>query len=138
MWSVWLVFCDCGFHSVCPLMGKDKRLVEASWWERLTSREDFDFGKDWRQEGKGTTEDEMIGWHHQPDGHEFEQALGVDDKQGSLACCSPWSHRGGPSEWLNWTELRGIMLFSWINIFMTHPFFFYRSIVSQIAIKNSI
>ena len=35
MWSVWLVFCDCGFHSVCPLMNKDKRLVEASWWERL-------------------------------------------------------------------------------------------------------
>ena len=36
MWSVWLVFCDCGFHSVCPLMEKDKRLMEASWWERLT------------------------------------------------------------------------------------------------------
>ena len=36
MWSVWLVFCDCGFQSVCPLMEKDKRLMEASWWERLT------------------------------------------------------------------------------------------------------
>ena len=36
MWSVWLVFCDCGFHSVCPLMDEDKRLVEASWWEELT------------------------------------------------------------------------------------------------------
>ena len=36
MWSVWLVFCDCGFHSVCPLMDKDKRLIKASWWERLT------------------------------------------------------------------------------------------------------
>ena len=36
MWSVWLVFCDCGFHSVCPLLDKDKRLMEASWWERLT------------------------------------------------------------------------------------------------------
>ena len=36
MWSVWLVFCDCGFHSVCPLMVKDKRLMEASWWKRLT------------------------------------------------------------------------------------------------------
>ena len=35
MWSVWLVFCDCGFHSVCPLMDKDKRLIEASWWKRL-------------------------------------------------------------------------------------------------------
>ena len=36
MWPVWLVFCDCGFHSACPLMYKDKRLMEASWWERLT------------------------------------------------------------------------------------------------------
>ena len=39
MWSVWIVFCDCGFHSVCPLMEKDKRLMEASWWERLTEGE---------------------------------------------------------------------------------------------------
>ena len=39
MWSVWLVFCDCGFHSVFPLMDKDKRLMEASWWERLTMGE---------------------------------------------------------------------------------------------------
>ena len=40
---------------------------------------------------KGTTEDETAGWHHQLDGHEFEQAPGVDDEQGSLECCSPWS-----------------------------------------------
>ena len=39
------------------------------------------------------TEDEMIGWHHQLNGHEFEQALGVGDGQGSLACCSPWGHK---------------------------------------------
>ena len=39
MWSDWLVFCDCGFHSVCPLMEKDKRLMEASWWERLAEGE---------------------------------------------------------------------------------------------------
>ena len=39
------------------------------------------------------TEDEMVGWHHQPNGHEFEYALGVGDGQGSLACCSPWSHK---------------------------------------------
>ena len=42
------------------------------------------------QEEKGTTEDEMVGWHHQRNGHEFESALGVVDGQGSLACCSPW------------------------------------------------
>ena len=48
-----------------------------------------DAEKDWRQE-KGTTEDEMVGWHHQRDGHEFEQAPGVGDGQGNLQCFSPW------------------------------------------------
>ena len=47
----------------------------------------------WLQEEKGKTEDEMVGWHHQLDGHEFEQALGVGDEQGSLACCSPWGRK---------------------------------------------
>ena len=51
-----------------------------------------DAGKDWRQE-KGTTEDEIVEWHHRLDGHEFEQAPGVGDEQGSLACCSPWCRR---------------------------------------------
>ena len=50
---------------------------------------DPDAGKDWRWEKKGTTEDEMVGWHHQLDGHDFEQAPGVSDGQGSLACCIP-------------------------------------------------
>ena len=51
---------------------------------------DLDAGKDWRQEEKGTTEDEMVGWHHRLNGCEFEQHLGDDEEQGSLACCSPW------------------------------------------------
>ena len=55
---------------------------------------DPDAGQDWRQE-KGTTEDEIVGWHHWLDGHEFEQAPGVGNGQGSLACCSPWGHRVG-------------------------------------------
>ena len=51
-------------------------------------------GKDWGQEEKGTTEDEMVGWHHRLDGHESEQAPGVGgDGQGSLVCCSPWSRK---------------------------------------------
>ena len=54
---------------------------------------DPDAGKDWRQEEKGMTEDEMVGWHHQLDGHEFEQAPGVGDGHGSLVCCSPWGHK---------------------------------------------
>ena len=52
-------------------------------------RKDPDAGKDWKQEKKGTTEDEMIGWHHWLSGHEFAQALGDGEGQGSLACCSP-------------------------------------------------
>ena len=54
---------------------------------------DPDAGKDWRQEEKGTTEDEVVGWHHCLDGHEFEQALRVGDGEGSLACCSPWGRK---------------------------------------------
>ena len=49
-----------------------------------------DAGKDWSQEEKGMTEDEMVGWHHQLNWHEFKQALRVGHGQGSLACCSPW------------------------------------------------
>ena len=60
-------------------------------------------GKNWRQEGKGTTEDEMTGWHHQLDGHEFEKTPGVGDGLGSLACCSPWGCKeSDTTEWLNW------------------------------------
>ena len=51
---------------------------------------DTDAGKDWRPEEKEVTEDEMVGWHHLLHGHEFAQALGVCDEQGSLLCCSPW------------------------------------------------
>ena len=62
-----------------------------------------DAGKEWRQEEKGTTEDEMVGWHHRLDGYEFEQAPGVGDGQGSLACCSPWGHKeSDTNERLNW------------------------------------
>ena len=56
-------------------------------------REDPDAGKDWRQKEKGMTEDEMVGWYHQLNGHEFEQALGDGDGQGSLVCCGPWGHK---------------------------------------------
>ena len=61
---------------------------------------DPDAGKDWRWEKKGMTEDEMVGWHHRLDGHKFEQAPGVGDGQGSLACCS--RKELDTTEWLNW------------------------------------
>ena len=64
-----------------------------------------DAGKDWMQEEKGTTEDEMVGWHHWLIGHEFEQAPGVGDRQGSLVCCSSWGCKeSNTSERLNWIE----------------------------------
>ena len=50
-------------------------------------------GKDWRQEGKGMTEDEMVGWHHRLNGHESEQTQGDGEGQGSLTYCSPWGRR---------------------------------------------
>ena len=66
---------------------------------------DPDAGKDWRQEEKGKTEDEIVGWHHWLNGHEFEQALEVGDGQGSLACCCPWGCKmWGMTEWLKWTD----------------------------------
>ena len=68
---------------------------------------DPDAGKDWRQEEKGTTEDEMVGFHHRLTGREFEQALGDSEGQGRLACCSPWSHKeSDTTEWLNSSKLK--------------------------------
>ena len=64
---------------------------------------DPDAGKDWRPEEKGMTEDEMVGWHHQLNWHEFEQAPRVGDGQGSLVCMG--LQRVRHTEWLNWTEL---------------------------------
>ena len=67
-------------------------------------QKDPDAGKDWKREEKGMTEDEMVGWHHRLNGHEFEQAPGVGDGQGSLMCCSPWNRRVA-HDWvteLNW------------------------------------
>ena len=69
---------------------------------RWLTGKDPDAGKDWRRGEKGTTEDEMVGWHHRLDGHEFKQALGVGDGQGRLACYSPWGHK--ESDMTDWTK----------------------------------
>ena len=71
---------------------------------------DPDAGKDWGREEKGTTEDEMVGWHHWLDGNESEQAPGVGDGQGNLACCSPWGCKElDTTERLKWTEMRNCL-----------------------------
>ena len=67
---------------------------------------DSDAGRDWGQEEKEITEDEMAGWHHWLDGHEFKWTLGVGDGQGGLVCCSSWGHQElDMTERLNWNEL---------------------------------
>ena len=70
---------------------------------------DFDAGKDWGQEEKETTEDEMVGWHHRFNGHGFGWTLGVGDGLGGLVCCCSWVSRSLGHDWvteLHWTELR--------------------------------
>ena len=85
---------------------------------------DPDAGKDWRYDAKGMSEDEMVGWHHQLDGHELEQAPGVAYGQESLACCSPWVSQRVGHDWateLNWTN----------PIYFFFSFFFFFFICSE-------
>ena len=71
-------------------------------------------GRDWGQEEKGITEDELAGWHHWLDGHGFGWTLGVGDGQGGLACCYLWGGKESDmTERLDWTELNWYILFHW-------------------------
>ena len=83
------------------------------------TEKDLDAWKDWRQEEKGTTEDEMLGWHHRLNGHEFGLTPGVCDEQGGLACCSSWGCKeSGTNEWLNWwPELNWWVWMPWYAFF---------------------
>ena len=80
---------------------------------------DPDAGRDWGQEEKGTTEDEMAGWHHRLDAHEFGWTPVVGDGQGGLACCDSWGRKeSDTTEWLNWTDS---ILFYYIYRITTNP-----------------
>ena len=86
-------------------IGRADTEAEAPIWppdaKKWLIGKDPDAGKEWRQEEKGMTKGEMVGWHHRLDGHEFEQAPGVGDGRGRLACCSPWGHKElDTTEWL--------------------------------------
>ena len=73
---------------------------------RVDSLEKTDARRDWGQEEKGMTADEMAGWHHRLDGHEVEWTPGVGNGQGGLVCCHSWGRKeSDTTEWLNWTEL---------------------------------
>ena len=86
---------------------------------------DPDAGKDWRQEEKGMTEDEMVGWHHWLKRHEFEWAPGVGKGQGRLVCCSPWGCKDlDMTEQLNWTDSL-LFFFLYVNFFSNLLFSFF-------------
>ena len=78
---------------------------------RVDLLEKTDAGRDWGQEEKGMTEDEMAGWHHWLDGHESERTPGVGDGQGSLACCSSWGRKESDmTDRLIWSDLNALLL----------------------------
>ena len=80
-----------------------------------------DIGKDWRQEEKGMTEDEMVGWHRRLNGHEFEKTPGVGNRQGGLTCCSPWGCEvSDMTERLNWTDFDKIV--KWLSLEFIKPY----------------
>ena len=95
----WILFGRTDTEAEAPILWAP----DAKSW--LTGK-DLDARKDWRQEEKGMTEDEMVGWHHWLNRHQFEQNPGVGDGQGSLVWCSPWGCRVGHDSVteLNWTE----------------------------------
>ena len=93
-------------YSLEGLMLKMKLQHSGHLMQRTDALEDSDAEKDWRQEGKGRTEDEMVGWHHQLNRHGFEQAPGIGDGQGSLACYSPQAYKDSDTtEWLKWNTI---------------------------------
>ena len=78
---------------------------------------DSDAGKDWGQEEKGTTQDEMVGWRHKLNTHEFEQAPGDGEGQGRLVCCSPWCRKElDTNEWLNSNKCLFMCVCIYLNI----------------------
>ena len=107
-----------------------------SW---LTGK-DSDAGKDWGQEEKGTTEDEMVGWHHWLDGRESEWTQGVGDGQGGLVCCDSWGRNvSDTTEQLNWTELNWEIEIYYALIFpQISPRFLFKSWKPSLEIRQKL
>ena len=98
-------------YSLEGLMLKLKLQYFGHLMQRTDSLEKTHPGKDWKQEEKGTMEDEIVGWHHRLDRHEFEQAPGVCDEQGSLVCSGPWNcmvarSQTQLSDWTDWMNFK--------------------------------
>ena len=91
----------------------------ATWCEELTHLRRPWCWERLRAGGEGTTEDEVVGWHHRLDGHRFGWTLGVGDGQGGLVCCSSWGRKElDTTEWLNWTELTNKIIWNHEYIFL--------------------
>ena len=104
---------------------------------------DSDAGRGWGQEEKGTTEDEMAGWHHWLDAHEFGWTPGVGDRQGGLACCDSWGRKeSDTTEQMNWTEVQQGWFCSGSKTWSIRGFFFFlphyaawKILIPQLGIK---
>jgi len=97
--------CNGACSTTCDSLKSIMSRGEMSSSISIYNKQDSDAGRDWGQEEKGTTEDEMAGWHHWLDGQEFEWTPGVGDGQGGLVCCNSCGHKeSDTTEWLNWTE----------------------------------
>ena len=131
-----LPFHNTGISKTWPLGRNDaKAETPVLWPPRAKSwliAKDSDAGRDWGQE-KGTTEDEMAGWHHRLDGCESEWTPGVGDGQGGLACCDSWGRKElDTTEWLNWTEL---MTTTEENSVATHRVYFHSRFQNEYIIS---
>ena len=100
---------------------------------------DSDAGRDWGQEEKGTTEDEMAGWHHWLDGHESQWTRGVGDGQGGLACCDSWGRKeSDTTEWLIWSDLIWELLLIICKLYWLKRIFGYLKYFQQDPLKHFI
>ena len=98
-------------------------LQSFGWLPDTKSRligKDTEAGKDWRQEEKGMTEDEIVGWHHQLNGHEFEQTLGDSEGQGSLGDCNPWGYEHSLATEQQTYSLRNLLKKQWFEKHLDH------------------
>ena len=124
--------------SVEGMMLKLKLQYFGHLMRRVDSLEKTHAGRDWGQEEKGTTEDEMAGWHHWLDGREFEWTLGIGDRQGGLAYCNSWGHKESDmTEQLNWIEVHcsGRKYFQITHLIKYFLHKIWKKIVSKISSK---
>ena len=125
------------YHQPWLFIGRTNAETSIFWPPDMKSwhiGKDHDAGKDWRQEEKGTKEDEMVGWHHQCNGHKFEQILVDGEGERSLVCCNPWCHKESDvTEQLNNNRLKKRLKGCSHDADITSPFLFMTVIFTSYA-----